>query len=280
MNRGLLFLTLVIAAPGAAAQTTGAVEAAAAEVGAALEGFSVEGRIDAKELVRRAEDIMRGRTSQAKLEMKIATPRWKRELAFRMWDDGENDRSFIRILSPRKDRGTGFLQVENTLWTYLPRVERTTRIPPSMMLQSWMGSDFTNDDIVRESSLVEDYEPTFIGAKEIDGELALGVELIPHEDAPVVWSKQEAWFRAADLSPRLYLYFDEPELGEFELLRTMKMSDVRMVQGRPVPHLWVMVPLDKEGHITELALSELVFDEPLPDAIFTHENLRRSEAVR
>ena len=255
-------------------------EAVAEEaVALAIEPAIPEG-LDADEIVRRAEDALRGDTAHMKMTMKITTPRWKRELSMRSWDDRHNDRSFIRILAPQKDRGTGFLHIGNTMWTYLPRVERTTRIPPSMMLQPWMGSDFTNDDLARDSSLIDDYTPRYLGQREIEGQLAYGVELIPKEDAPVVWSKIEAWVVAENFAPLLYEYYDEPDPGVFEAIRRMHFSDVRDVKGRPLPHYWLMKPLDKPGHTTEITLEEAVLDEPLAEEIFTHANLKRAEAVR
>ena len=240
---------------------------------------SYEG-LDAAAIVKLAEDSIRGDTAQMKATMHITTPRWERTLSFRSWDDGQNDRSFTRILAPRKDKGTGFLRQSNTLWMYLPRVERTTRIPPSMMLQSWMGSDFTNDDLARDSSMVEDYVASAIGAREIEGTQALGVRLVPHEEAPVVWAKIEAWITADTHAPFLFLYYDEDKPGEFELIRRMQFSDVRRVDDRNVPHQWSMEPIDKPGHMTEITLDEIQFDRKLADSIFTQSNLKRSEAAR
>lgn len=235
---------------------------------------------DAAALIKLAEDALRGDTSAMKATMQITTPRWERTLVFRSWDDSRQDRSFTRILEPRKDKGTGFLRDGTTLWMYLPRVERTTRIPPSMMLQSWMGSDFTNDDVARDSSLVDDYTATALGRKQIDGVDVLGVQLVPDEDAPVVWSKIEAWITAEPPAPFLFLYYDEDKPGEFELVRRMKFTDVRQVDGRNVPHHWSMEPLDKPGHTTAITLDEIRFDIDLPDSIFTQSNLKRSEAAR
>lgn len=254
----------------------------AAEVDAPAAPVPVEDltELDAAAIIERAEDVLRGETAQMKATMKITTPRWERSVTFRSWDDRAGDRSFIRILDPRKDRGTGFLRIDETLWTYLPRVERTTRIPPSMMLQPWMGSDFSNDDLARESSMIDDYEHRFLGAREVDGVRALGVELIPHPEAPVVWSRIDAWVAADTFAPVRFVYYDEPEPGTFEEVRRMVFEDVRPLQGRHVPHRWVMEPFDKPGHRTEVLIEELVFDEPLDDGIFTHANLKRAEAVR
>jgi outer membrane lipoprotein-sorting protein len=236
--------------------------------------------LGAKQLVERFEEIFRGQTAQMKASMKIERPRWTRTMTFRSWDDRAGDRAFVRILSPSKDRGTGFLRESKTLWTYLPRVERTTRIPPSMMLQPWMGSDFTNDDLVRESSLIEDYEPSDLGIREIEGQTLRGIQLVAREEAPVVWARVEIWFDPSNFVPLLQVNYDEPEPGRYEPIREMRYSDVREVQGRPLPHAWVMTPLDKPGHVTSIRIEEMQFDEPLDDGIFTQANLKRAEATR
>jgi outer membrane lipoprotein-sorting protein len=236
--------------------------------------------IDAEELVRGAEERMRGQTSELKATMHITTPRWSRSVTFRSWDDRRGDRSLTRILAPRKDKGTGFLRLGSTLWTYLPRVERTMRIPPSMMLQSWMGSDFTNDDVARESSLIDDYDAMLLSPRQVGGVEALGVRLEPHEDAPVVWGKIELWVTAADLTPLEYLYFDEPHDGVHELVRTMRFSEIRTVQGRAMPHRWSIIPADKPGHSTEVVIDEIHFDLEFADGQFTVKRLKRVEAAR
>ena len=235
---------------------------------------------DAAEIVRRAEDALRGDTAEMRAVMVITTPRWTREVKFHSWDDRLGDRSFIRIIEPSKDRGVGFLRLEETFWTYLPRVERTMRIPPSMMLQPWMGSDFTNDDLARDSSIIDDYRPEALGEKLIDGVTALGVDLIPKEEAPVVWARVELWLEKERLAPLVYLYYDEPAPGEYELLRRMSFSDIREVQGRPMPHFWEIVPVDKPGQSTSMTIESVELDQAFDDGIFTQQNLRRAERAR
>lgn len=236
--------------------------------------------IDATALVHEVEQSLRGDTAEIKAQMTVTTPRFTRVLEFRTWDDQKGDRSFTRILEPKKDRGTAFLKLGTTLWTYLPRVERITRMPPSLLLQSWMGSDFTNDDIVRESSLVKDYVASLIGEQDVDGVPALGIRLLAREEAPVVWARLDAFVERGRPVPLLFVYFDEPNPGEYEPVRRMRFSDVRPVQGRAFPHLWVIEPADKPGQTTSLRIDEVRFDVPLDDAIFTHEHLKRAEAVR
>ncbi|NNL67855.1 MAG: outer membrane lipoprotein-sorting protein [Myxococcales bacterium] len=197
---------------------------------------------------------------------------------FRSWDDRGGDRSFIRILAPAKDRGTGFLKLHPNLWTYIPRVERTMRIPPSMMLQSWMGSDFTNDDLVRESSQLDDYDHVLLRTEEafesLDGPArAYVVEYRPHEDAPVVWGRIVTWIEAEHFSPLRQEFYDE----DGEKLRRMDFGAIRETGGRHVPHLWVMRPLDKEGHETRIRIEEIRFDVEHDEVIFTTRNLKRRD---
>jgi outer membrane lipoprotein-sorting protein len=234
----------------------------------------------ADEIVKHAEDALRGKTAEMKMRMTITTPRWSRELVVRSWDDRAHDRSFTRVLEPAKDKGTAFLRDKDAFWTWLPRVERAMRVPPSMMLQSWMGSDFTNDDLARESSLEKDYVAALEGEKELDGVTAWVIELRPKPEAPVVFAKLQLWIAKANYAPLLYVYFDEPQPGQFVELRKLRFSDVRDVQGRPLPHTWEMTPLDKPGHTTKVVLEEATLDQTLDDKIFTQENLRRSEAAR
>lgn len=247
----------------------------------ALPALPVTGEdVDVRAILDRAENARLGQTSQAKMTMTITTPRWTRVVAFRFWADEAADKTFIRILSPKKDRGTGFLRSEGALWTYLPRVERTMRIPPSMMMQSWMGSDFTNDDLSRESSLIKDYTASLLRTEPVNGDEAWVIKLVPLEEAPIVWSKLELFIRKADDAPLLYLFYDEPDPARFELVRRMRFSDIVTVKGRPMPTAWSLEPLDKEGHTTAMLFEDLVIDEPIDAAIFSQANLKRSEAVR
>ncbi|MFQ5697624.1 MAG: outer membrane lipoprotein-sorting protein [Myxococcota bacterium] len=230
--------------------------------------------LDATSLVREVDRVFRGETALLEAAMTIERPRWTRTIVFRSWDDRLRDRALIRILDPRKDRGTGFLREGTTFWTYLPRVERTTRIPPSMMLQPWMGSDFTNDDLARESSLVEDYTAKLLGLREIDGSKARGIELLPRPEAPVVWSRIEVWVRVGDLAPLLETFYDEGPGGSFEKVRQIAFSQVKTVQGRPFPFRWEMTSTDRPDHRTTIQVREARFDEPFDDEIFTLENLK------
>jgi outer membrane lipoprotein-sorting protein len=239
--------------------------------------------LDARDIARRAQDVLYGDSTYTLARMIVVSPRLPapRVVGFRSFCDcpldGSSDRSFIRILSPPKDAGTGFLKLERSLWMYVPRVERTMRIPPSMMLQSWMGSDFTNDDLVRESSEINDYDQRVLGIdpapEGAETRRAYVVEYIPHEDAPVVWGKLLGWIDTEYFTPLRFDYFDEDGVR----LRTLRFSDVREVEGRRVPHRWSMTPLDKEGHRTTIEIDEIRFEEKFDESIFTTRNLKRRD---
>jgi outer membrane lipoprotein-sorting protein len=235
--------------------------------------------IDGREVARRAEDVLRGDTAYLEAKMTIVSPRLlaPRTVAFRVWDDRPNKRSFIRILAPPKDAGTGFLKLHPNLWMYIPRVERTMRIPPSMMLQSWMGSDFTNDDLVRESSQLDDYDHHLLGIdahpEGAPGLRAYVVDYVPHEDAPVVWGRIVNWIETEHYTPLRSDYYDE----KGQRLRTMRFDDIREVQGRHFPYRWAMTPLDKQGYETTIAIDTIRFNEHFDEAIFTTQNLKRRD---
>jgi len=228
----------------------------------------------ARAVAKRVEDVFRGRTTYLEGSLEIRSPRLPapRLVRFRSWEDRPGRRSFIRILAPPKDAGMAFLKLHPNLWNYIPRVERTVRIPPSMMLQSWMGSDFSNDDLVRESSQLDDYDQELLGVdRSISGGPAYVLAYRPHEDAPVVWGRIVTWVQVARAAPLRQDFYDEKGTR----LRVLRFEQIRDVQGRPYPHLWVMVPLDRPGHETRVQIQEIRFDEPIDAAVFTKRNLER-----
>lgn len=235
--------------------------------------------LDAREIARRAEDTMRSDSSFLEARMTVESPRLSkpRVISFRSSDDRAGKRSFIRILSPAKDEGTGFLKLHPNLWMYVPRVERTLRIPPSMMLQPWMGSDFTNDDLVNESSEIDDYDHRLLGIdphpEGAEGLRAYVVEYTPHEDTPVVWGKIVGWIEIEHATPLRQEFYDE----DGEKLRVMRFDQIREVQGRHVPHRWTMTPLDKKKHETRIEIEAIRFDVEFDDEVFTTRNLKKRE---
>jgi outer membrane lipoprotein-sorting protein len=230
-----------------------------------------------RRVAERAEVAMRSDRTYLRGQMTVISPRLAtdRVVAFENWDDRPGKRSFIHILAPPKDAGTTFLKLHPNLWMFIPRVERVMRIPPSMMLQSWMGSDFTNDDLVRDSSQLDDYDHELLGIDPAppghDDLRAYVVVYRPHEDAAVVWGKIVMWIETEHSTPLYEEFFDEAGVR----LRAMRFGDIRQVGDRRYPYAWSMKPLDKEGHETRIQVDEIEFDVQIPDEVFTKHNLTR-----
>ena len=225
---------------------------------------------DGRSIVERSEAHLWGRTLQGRYEMTITTQRWQRTLSMRVWIERPG-RSLVRIESPAKEAGIGSLRIGAQMWNYIPAVERTVKIPPSMMLQPWMGSDFTNDDLVKASSMLEDYEHQRLDGTVYQGVPAYQVAATPKPDAAVVWGRIEIWVHREDLLPLAQAYFDD----RGRLVRTLTFSDVRTVGGRRVPTRWVMQPADEPTKRTTVVLEEAVYDRPIADEVFSQRNLQR-----
>lgn len=223
-----------------------------------------------REILDRVEKLLWGDTVQGDYEMTITTPRWTRTLALKAWIDRPK-RSFIRIVAPAREAGIGSLRIGSEMWNYLPNVERVVKIPPSMMLQSWMGSDFTNDDLVKESSILDDYTQKVLATGALDGQAAWQVEATPKPDAAVVWGRVVYWVRVADSMPLRQEYYDD----RGGLVRVMTFSDVRSVGGRTLPARWEMRPTAKPGNATAIVLKDARFNQPIDEAVFTQRNLQR-----
>lgn len=223
-----------------------------------------------RELVERVDTLLWGKTLQSEFEMTIATPRWQRTLALRAWMERPT-RSFIRILAPAKEKGIGSLRIGAEMWNYLPNIERTIKIPPSMMLQPWMGSDFTNDDLVKQSSVIDDYTQRVLRTETDDGAATYVVEALPKPDAAVVWGKILYWVRKADLIPLKQEYYSE----RGELVRVLNLSEVRPMGGRTMPTKWEMRPIGQPGNVTTIVVKSALFDRAIEAGVFTQRSLQK-----
>ncbi len=223
---------------------------------------------DTADIIRKVEDNLNGKTAVMKISMAVKTKRTQRTMKMESYSIGK-EKSFIKILYPGKDKGITFLKIDNTMWQYVPRIEKTIKIPASMMLQSWMGSDFTNDDLVKESSISEDYTTTLLGeTKDV-----YQVELRPTEEAAVVWGKI-----IMEISKQYYLptkvgYFDEDDM----LIRELFYTEVQPFGDRFYPTKWMMIPKEpaKVGHETIIEISDAVFDGQVSESYFTKRALKR-----
>ncbi|MBN2364040.1 outer membrane lipoprotein-sorting protein [candidate division WOR-3 bacterium] len=224
----------------------------------------------AEEIVRKLDDLYRSESSFGKIEMKIVTPDWQRTLIFNIWTLGM-EKTFIRIISPEREKDYATLRIGTDMWNYLPPTNRVMKIPPSMMLSSWMGSDFTNDDLVKESSFEEDYTYRIVKIEDSkEGELYL--EMLPKENSAVVWGKIITAVSENDLLPLWQKFYDED--GNYK--RTITYSDVRIFGTREIPSVMELVPMDRPGNRTEIRFTEMEFDAEIDEEIFTLKNLQRN----
>ena len=215
------------------------------------------------------DDLMRGTSSRGQMTMNVKTARWNRSLTLTMVSQG-TENFLMRIISPKKEAGTSTLKVGNEIWNYLPKVDRTIKLPASMMGGSWMGSHFSNDDIVQDSRFSENYDCELI-ERPADGAGRWVIRCVPHEDAVVVWGWVNLAFSAENALPDGLGFFDE----KGELMRTMTFDDFQDIDGTLVPRTTRVVPADKPDEYTEMVYDELEFDVELPDGTFTLQELRR-----
>lgn len=223
----------------------------------------------AREIIDRVDRLLRGESSRALIEMQIRTEHWARELEMEAWSLG-TEHSLVRVTEPPREEGTATLKAGQEVWNYLPRVDRTIKVPPSLMMGSWMGSHFTNDDLVKDSRIIEDYDfdIAFEGVR--DGVRVWEFVLVPKPEAPVVWGRIEEEVRQTDLMPTWVRYYDEGG----ELVRTMTFSGYREMDGRLVPTRMEVVPSDAPDEFTRLIYHELDFDVALDEEFFSLRNLR------
>ena len=231
--------------------------------------FGVQAQ-SAYEIVKKADDKMRGKTSQSMLLIRTVRPTWTREMEMRTWIKGSNF-ALIKIFAPPKDRGTSFLKKKKEVWNWLPSLERTIKLPPSMMTQSWMGTDFTNDDLVKESSALEDYTHTLSGDTTINGRSCYIIKFTPKPDAAVVWGKLLVSIDKKDFLELHTLFFDE----DGSLLNIMNAYDIKMMGGRLIPTRLEMIPVNKKNQKTVIVYKSIVFNQPISDNFFTVENMKQ-----
>lgn len=224
----------------------------------------------AEEILRTSENLLKGVSSQGRFRMTITTPEYTRTMEMEAWWVGD-EKTLIHILSPKREAGNRTLKVNNELWMYLRNTETTIKVPPSMMLQSWNGSDFTNDDLVRESSIIRDYASAVIGRETVDGEPCWKLELVPRPAAPVVWGKIRTWIRVRDFLPVQTEYDDEKGV----LMRTLRYSEFRRFGTRTVPARWKMINNARSGRSTEFEYLDVRFDIPISERIFSFQELEK-----
>lgn len=224
----------------------------------------------AEEIVNKAEEQLKGKTAHGTFTMKVVTPDFTRVVTMESWNDG-NEYALIIIKSPKKEVGNKTLKRKNEMWTYLKNTETTMKLPASMLLQSWNGSDLTNDDLVRESNMVDDYNLKLVGSEKINKQDCWKVELKPKPKAPVSWAKLYYWIRKSDNLPAQIKFYDQ----KGTLHRTMKFSDFKKMGGRKTATKWTIISEKKKNHYTEFIYNDVEFDIKIPRSKFSFRELER-----
>jgi outer membrane lipoprotein-sorting protein len=228
------------------------------------------GTLDLDAVVKHFEDLYRAESSISEAEFTITKPRRTKSMSLRIWTKGE-EKALIVIQSPPREKGMATLKVEKNLWNYMPRIKRTIRIPPSMMLSSWMGSDFTNDDLVKESSYRKDYDYRLVGRSDDPPGWLVSFEAKP--GVVGLWDRFELVVSEDGKIPIEAKYYDRK--GRFS--RLLRWDTIREFDGKPIPSHLVLIPQDKEGHKTEMTYLEIDFDADLPETTFSLSRLEQSD---
>ncbi len=227
--------------------------------------------LDVAALLDRIDDMWRGDASEAVVSMTVKTANYERSMKMEAWSLGE-ERTLIRIIEPLKEKGSATLKSGNNIYTYLPKTDRTIRLTSGMMGGSWMGSHFTNDDLVKESRLRQDYDAKLSFQGERGGQNLIEITLLPKEGAAVVWGKIVTTVDAGSLMPLETLYYDE----DMAVARTARFTDIGNLGGRQVPTVMTMIPSDKPKEFTRIKYEKLDLGVKLDDAFFSVNRLKRT----
>lgn len=223
---------------------------------------------DATAIVQEAINHWRGLTSDGVMTMVIHRPDWERSMTMRAWTKGD-DRSLVRVLEPKKDRGNGTLMDNNSMWSFSPKVNKVIKIPSSMMGQSWMGSDFSNKDIARADEIVRQYDHSLLSAEEVDGITIFEIESIPHEDAAVVWGREVLKIRSDHVVTE-HRFYDQDD----ELVKMLTSLEIGEMGGRVIAQRQRMGKVESPDEWTEIRVVSVDYDIELADSLFTLSNLR------
>ena len=221
---------------------------------------------EASEIMKKVDNNIRGKSIYLKLNMKVVSLGHERSIRMQSYSKGTK-KSFVKILYPPRDRGITFLSLDNQMWQYVPKIERIIKIPPSMMLQNWMGSNITNDDMVKQSSIVEDYDARILKK---EGSIVT-LELTPKEDAAVVWGKIITHIDTSTYTSKKDIFYDE----DSKEVRVFIYKEVKKFGMYYMPTYWRVQPVDKKNSYTEIFLEDVKYDTKMSEQYFKKSALKR-----
>jgi len=235
-----------------------------------INGFTGVSAQNAKEIVAKADELIRANSSYSEIAMQVIKPDWSREVKMKIWSL-EPEYALVLITEPAKDKGTVTLKRDKEVWNWIPSVHRVIKIPPSMMLQSWMGSDFTNDDLVRQSSIVNDYEHSIVGEESYEDYDCYKIQMLPKPEAGVVWGKIITWISKEGYLQLRADYYDEDDY----MVKSMIGSKVQKMGGRNIPAHWEMIPHEEPGQKTVMDYLAIQFNIEIDESFFSLQNMKR-----
>jgi len=230
---------------------------------------------DATAIVKKAFEQNEGNSQYSEMTMQIVRPRWTRTVKFKLATKGK-DKALVLITAPPKEQGQTFLMVDGQMWMYTPRINSLVKLGPSMMSQGWMGSDYSNNEVMDQGSIVTDYNHKIIGSEKLEGYDCWKVELTPKPDAAVVWGKQIMWIDKQHYMILKTELYDE----DMYLVKTQLGQEVKVMDGRTIPTKFVIIPEDDPDHKTILTINKIKFDINVPDSFFTVQNMKRGMSIR
>ncbi|EII3113695.1 outer membrane lipoprotein-sorting protein [Vibrio parahaemolyticus] len=221
------------------------------------------------DIVQKSDQAMRGKSSYSEATMEIVRPDWTRSMTMKSWTKG-TELSLVLVTAPAKDKGSASLKRHREMWNWVPSIERVIKIAPSMLSQSWMGSDFTNDDLINQSSIVVDYQHALLGNDSFEGDKVWVIEATAKPDAPVVWNKVTLWISQSTYLQRKVEFYDEFD----ERVNVLTTYDVKELGGRKIATRMEMKPVDKPGNETIFTTHQAQFDFDINDDFFSQQQMK------
>ncbi|MDG3409438.1 outer membrane lipoprotein-sorting protein [Vibrio parahaemolyticus] len=221
------------------------------------------------DIVQKSDQAMRGKSSYSEATMEIVRPDWTRSMTMKSWTKG-TELSLVLVTAPAKDKGSASLKRHREMWNWVPSIERVIKIAPSMLSQSWMGSDFTNDDLINQSSIVVDYQHALVGNDSFEGDKVWVIEATAKPDAPVVWNKVSLWISQSTYLQRKVEFYDEFD----ERVNVLTTYDVKELGGRKIATRMEMKPVDKPGNKTIFTTHQAQFDFDINDDFFSQQQMK------
>jgi hypothetical protein len=237
-----------------------------------IAGLFIQQKTDltATDIIIKANDLRYGETSQGIMEMTLVRPKWTRSVSMKMWTKG-TDYSLVLITGPAKEKGQVFMKRETEMWNWIPKISRMIKLPPSTMSQGWMGSDYTNDDMMNEGSLVQKFNHKIIRSEKFEEMDCWVIESTPKDDDDVIWGKKISWISKDGFFSLKTESYDE----DMYLVKTEIASDIIIMGGKRLPSNFEIIPEDNPGNKTIVVLKDIIFDKPIEESFFSQQNMKR-----